>query len=327
MPTDRCAVCGNQFERASKRQAVCGNTPLCAEVVRASRELGVSQLEYAEAHRIGSDGRGAVTCAPALSSDVVAQNVPSTHLKFLAWPDTHFPYEDSRAVELGLRVVKYYQPNIVFLMGDMLDAQGFGSFAYPLSDPKSFLATELAHWKAFASRLREAAPKADLFYIEGNHEARLEKWAWRHPQLTGLPEFELSNLLKLSDYGFANNGEVLLEATLANGELMFTHGTHTGSNKAGFAARFEMARYGTSGFSGHTHRLATYYERSRSKLRVWHECGHMQIWQPHYLKFFPNWQQGLAIGEAARDGNDFDAETIPFRLTYKCRVHGRELSA
>jgi hypothetical protein len=136
---------------------------------------------------------------------------------------------------------------------------------------------------------------------------------------------KLSSMLELERFGF--HPDVILETTLANGELTFTHGTNTGANKAGFAARFEMARYGTSGVTGHTHRLATYYERTRHKLKVWIEAGHMSQRQPHYLKFFPNWQQGIVKGEASRDGNDFDVEAIPFRLTYRCRIGGREFSS
>jgi len=327
--SDRCVACGNEYERVSKRQQICGLTPFCSEIIRASLELGVPPADYIKAHRIRTDSDGIVGggAVASLRSDIVTQNVPSTHLKFLCWPDTHFPYGDPRAISLGLQIVKYYEPDIIFLMGDMLDAQGFSSYTYPLADPRSFLRTELDDWKAFASRLRAIAPKADMFYLEGNHEARLEKWGWRHPQLTDLEEFELSNLLKLKEFGFANDGKTLLEASLAGGKVLFTHGTHVGANKAGFAARFEMARYGLSGFSGHTHRLASYFERSKNSLKAWHECGHMQVWQPHYLKYFPNWQQGLAIGEASRDGNDFEGETIPFRTTYRCRVRGKEFSA
>lgn len=310
-----CEICQTDFKVKSKRQS----TKVCGVCLDKLEHGGFAQGDGNEG--VADEGR------PLLLSGQVTHNVGGTHLKFLCWPDTHFPYGDPRAINLGLQVVRHYQPDVVFLMGDMLDCTGFGSYKYRLTDPKSFLVNELNDWYEFADRLRAIVPKAELVYIEGNHEQRVERWVGQHPQLTDLPAMNLDILLKLGEYGFANNGQMVQESYLANEEVVFTHGIHTGSNKAGFAARFEMARYGISGFTGHTHRLAQYFERSKRTLRTWFECGHMQQWRPHYLKSFPNWQQGLAIGEAARDGNDFYGEAVPFRTTYKCRVGGKEFAA
>lgn len=309
-----CGLCGHEFKAASRRQLSCN---VCIE------RVGDNWSEHGD-----TDGDGVIGLDGPITRPVsVGRLAPSTHLKFLCWPDTHFPYGDRRAISLGMKIVKFYQPDVVFLLGDMLDCTGFGTYRYRLTDPKSFLKTELDDWHEFATLLRSTVPKAELVYIEGNHEARVAKWVDDHPVLTGLPDMDLNNLLRLKDYGFSNDGKMVLDAYLANNEVIFTHGIHTGSNKAGFAARFEMARYGISGFTGHTHRLAQYFERSKRMLRVWHECGHMQEWQPHYLKAFPNWQQGLAAGEAARDGNDFYGEVVPFRTTYKARFGGKEFSS
>lgn len=309
-----CEGCQNEFKAVSRRQRLCG---VCTDLTDNGG------LTHGDA-----DGDGVASDNPvSLSSATVSRSAPSTHLKFLCWPDTHFPYGDARAIALGMKIVKFYQPDVVFLLGDMLDCTGFGTYRYRLTDPKSFLKNELNDWHEFATLLRGAVPKAELVYIEGNHEARVEKWVGDHPVLTDLPDMDLNNLLRLNDYGFANSGKMVLDAYLANNEVIITHGIHTGSNKAGFAARFEMARYGISGFSGHTHRMAQYFERSKRSLKTWFECGHMQEWQPHYLKAFPNWQQGLAIGEASRDGNDFHGEIVPFRITYKARVGGKEFAA
>jgi hypothetical protein len=302
MDSRQCLGCGSVFTPKSRRQYSC---PVCTAAGNAGT--------------VGSNpGR-------TVSSEEGTAEVGPTHFKFLLWPDTHFPCEDPKAVALGLRVLKYYQPDVIYFMGDMIDATGFGRFAHPLTDKSTFLQTELNDWRQFASRVNEICPRATKFYIEGNHEARVERWVWGHPQLTGLDEIDLNNLLHLDKLGFANNGKMAIKCELADGELIFTHGTHAGANKAGFAARTEMARFGTSGGSGHTHRLATYMERSQNRLRVWVEAGHMSQHQPHYMKTLPNWQQGLALGMAARHGNDFEIETVPFRLTYKCRIGGKEI--
>lgn len=324
----RCRLCGDSFTPTARRQEACR---ACVTVATKQARKLVNDEKMAA--YLGTSGqlaaadlasRGSV--AASISSEEAVSDIGSTHLKFVLWPDTHFPFHDEKAVALGLKVVRYYKPDIVYLLGDMIDCTGFGRFKHSLTDKRTFLATELELFREFGQRLNDASPKSTKFFIEGNHEARVEKWAMDHPQLTGLEEMDISKLLWLDKLGYANNGKTIIESELANGELTFTHGTHTGSNKAGFAARAEMARFGTSGASGHTHRLATYMEKSKRGVRVWIESGHMSQHQPHYMKTLPNWQQGLVIGEAARDGNDFEMEAIPFRLSYKCRVRGREIS-
>jgi hypothetical protein len=305
MDSPRCQSCGRKCSRRSA---------YCAKCVG----------RYLDGHE---DGAAIVSGPSSISSEQAVENVKGTHLKFLLWPDTHFPYHDEKAIGLGLKVVRYYQPDIIYLLGDMLDCTGFGRFKHKLTDPRTFLKNELALFRDFAQRLNDTSPKSTKFYIEGNHEARVEKWTWDHPQLDELEEMELNSLLWLDKFGYSNHGKMIMECELADGQLTFTHGTHTGSNKAGFAARAEMARYGTSGGSGHTHRIAKYMERSKRGLRVWVEAGHMSAHQPHYLKALPNWQQGLVIGQAATNGNDFEMEEVPFRLSYKCRIYGKELAA
>lgn len=241
------------------------------------------------------------------------------------WPDTHLPYQDDKAVALALRVVEYYQPHRLILLGDTIDCAGFSRFPRDTVDARNRLSTELAEWSALAELLKMKTPGAIRDYIRGNHEARIEKWLYGQPQLHGFDGFNLGYLLKLGDHGFTQN--VHEELTLCNGSLTVTHGSRIGGQFAGTAARQEMARYGTSGVSGHTHRLAKYVQRDKVGLRAWVESGHLAANPPHYAPTVQNWAQGVTVGELSVDGNDFVLEPIEFRLSYRCRVGGRELVA
>ena len=88
-----------------------------------------------------------------------------------------------------------------------------------------------------------------------------------------------------------------------------------------------MTRAGTSGVSGHTHRAAKYIQRDKAGLRMWIESGHLALNPQHYSPQVQNWCQAVTLGEIEVDGNGFDLDVVPFRLSYKARVQGRELSA
>lgn len=253
------------------------------------------------------------------------QSRTGRYIRVLIWPDTHLPYADPKAVSLALQIGRYYQPDLVILLGDILDCTGFSRFPHDQVNPKSFLQTELDEWHSLAESIREMAPHADRRYILGNHEERIERWLWSQPQLTGATGLRLGNLLGLAGHGFAPEPE--REVILCNGSLTVTHGTRIGGQGAGLAARQEMARHGTSGVSGHTHRLALVTQRDKAGLRQWIESGHLSLNPPHYQPSIQNWIQGLTLGEVSADGNDFELRPVPFRLSYRALVDGREFSA
>lgn len=245
--------------------------------------------------------------------------------RIVCWPDTHLPYADPKAVSLALNVVNYFKPDLIVMLGDVIDCSGFSRFPRSATDPKTFLATELEEWYSLARALRDAAPDAEKIYLRGNHEARIEKWLWTQPQLTGYDGFGLASLLKLAEFGFHPN--VKEEIDYCQGELTLRHGTYIGGNNAGTAARQEATRAGTSGVSGHTHRAAKYIQRDKVGLRVWIEGGNLCLNPQPYAPTVQNWCQAITIGEISTTGNDFDLEVVPFRLSYKARIYGKELSA
>jgi predicted phosphodiesterase/predicted nucleic acid-binding Zn ribbon protein len=245
--------------------------------------------------------------------------------RVLIWPDTHLPYADPRAVSLALQIGKYYQPDLVIMLGDILDCTGFSRFPHDQVNPKSFLQTELDEWHSLAESIREMAPHAERRFVIGNHEERIDRWLWSQPQLTGAAGFRLGNLLNLAGHGFAP--EVEREVILCGGALTVTHGTRVGGQGAGLAARQEMQRHGTSGVSGHTHRLALVTQRDKAGLRQWIESGHLSLNPPHYQPSIQNWIQGITLGEVSVDANDFELRPVPFRLSYRALVDGREFSA
>lgn len=66
------------------------------------------------------------------------------------------------------------QPDIICIDGDGLDLPEFGKYSI---DPRVFEPLRRLKWMhEFLRELREAAPDAEIVYIEGNHEHRFLRW-------------------------------------------------------------------------------------------------------------------------------------------------------
>jgi predicted phosphodiesterase len=256
-----------------------------------------------------------------------APPAPTTgrYRRVLLWPDTHLPFQDDRAVALAFKVLDHVRPDLLITLGDIIDCAGFSRFATNTLDSRTHFQTELDTWEALATLMQAKTPNAERIYVIGNHEARIAKWLYGQPHLATMRAMNLGSSLSLANFGF--NPEAREEVSLASGALTVTHGTRLGGSFAGLAARMEMATYGTSGVSGHTHRLCKYLQRDKAGLRVWIEAGHLALNPPHYAPKTQNWQQGVVIGEVSDSGNDFELEPVPFRLSYRCRIGNVELAA
>ena len=250
---------------------------------------------------------------------------PTGYRRVMFWPDTHLPYQDKRAVDLALKIADYFKPKLLILLGDILDCNGFSRFEFDTSDPRTFFKTELDEWHKLARSIVDATPGAERLYIVGNHEQRIQRWLWKNPHLKGDESFDLSHRLRLAEYGF--DPEIKEEVELCQRALTAKHGEFLGGQTAGVAVRKEMARSGTSVVMGHVHTAAVVTQRDKRGLRMGVESGHLGLNPQHYKPSIQNWCHAVTVGELANAGNDFSLDLIPFRLSYKARVYGKELSA
>ena len=159
-------------------------------------------------------------------------------------------------------------------------------------------------------------PNAKPLFLLGNHEDRLRKYLWRHPELWGLEALKLPSLLGFSELGIENpdGGEILLFD-----RLLIKHGERVRQHSA-YSARAELEKefYAVSILSGHTHRGGVHYATTRNGIVEAHECFCLCRLDPEYV-FNPNWQQGLVLAEV--DKIYLSITDIPFQ------PHGRKLAA
>lgn len=221
--------------------------------------------------------------------------------------DEHRPFHDERAVELAQRIVSDFSPELLIVGSDGMDFYAVSHFDKNPERMKSGLQTEVDQWQEGQRAWRSAAPNARRIYIRGNHEDRLRKYLWRHPELYGLKALELPNLLDFSSLGIEDSGndEVVIDEA-----LVIRHG-EVARKLSAMSARAEVERdfYAISTMTGHTHRGGTFYTTTRNGLVIGQECFCLCRMDPEYMDH-PNWQQGIVLAEV--NGGDVHIEPIPF---------------
>lgn len=273
---------------------------------------------------------------------VVSERRPKgSGMRLLLIPDCHVghreadegelvPLHDRRAMACYLEVARGFVPQIVIVLGDLLDLAAFGKY---LVDPTMKNVAQFAIQEAhdFLAELREATPKARIVYIEGNHEVRIRNHLrMASPEATYLaranetePVLSVPYLLRLADLRIEYVGEYQRHLWIDGIRIM--HGHLVGS-KGGLTAAKMLDAYDGSAVCGHTHRLEVAYRTVHTsdgpRLQWAMSCGtgarlDSVVPGSHY----PDWQQGFGV---VWDGGQPSVHTITDGATW---IDGRIYAA
>jgi UDP-2,3-diacylglucosamine pyrophosphatase LpxH len=89
--------------------------------------------------------------------------------KVLFIPDIHCPYQDNVALEALYSFMKWWKPDKVIILGDLVDFYALSSFN---KSPKRALQLqkELDQGVQVLKDIRDRAPKAEMHFLKGNKE-------------------------------------------------------------------------------------------------------------------------------------------------------------
>lgn len=206
--------------------------------------------------------------------------------------DVHVPYHDSIAMKLACKVLTWWQPDILVYNGDLMDFYNLSRYdrnpgrIYRIQDE-----IDIFHTDIVAPVNQAVGRKCRKIFVPGNHEARLQKHLWQHPELYGIRDLTLPNLLKLSNY----NIEYADYSVQFGDVLEVSHGTRV--NKwAGMSAKAEqeLRRYSMSTITGHVHRSGTFKTKVGNEWRTGQESPCLCTLKPEYMRN-PDWQQGITL--------------------------------
>lgn len=228
-------------------------------------------------------------------------------------PDSHGAHIDPAAERAFLRDLRHIAPREIVMLGDHLDCGGIFSAhqrTYTREMTESY-DDDAAAANRFLDGVQRAAPGATIWYLEGNHEQHVERWAARTFERRRDAEMLLERLgpeavLRLRDRGiryFRRDTHYMgcsLPGTIRLGRCFYTHGISATEH----AAALHLARFGASVVHGHTHRAQSEISRTVKSDAHGAWCpGTLAKLQPLYQHTSPTkWTHGYLVQEVARSG-------------------------
>jgi len=206
--------------------------------------------------------------------------------------DLQLPFEDKLVVwDLVIPFIRDLKPYGVVLNGDVVDNYEISDFTKDPALRRMDLRAEREGLERLMSAL--APVTKERWYIEGNHEARYQRYVWsRVPELAaagGVLSF--AEAFKLADYGFRHKeyGE-----SLQLGRLLVTHSFMVRQHSA-ISAKAHFDRLGTSVLIGHTHRAGVFHRTNQSGDHAAYENGCLCRLDGLGYAQFPDWQQAFSV--------------------------------
>lgn len=180
-------------------------------------------------------------------------HLPTSIKNVAVWGDLHIPYHESDAVKAAIKLAKEDKVDAIFLNGDVLD---FFGLSFHEKNPKNRprISEELESARQFLKGLRKHFPNIPIYWIDGNHEYRLERYlAVKAPELLDTSEFQIASLLRMAEYGITYLG---FRTKCYFGKLLVEHGDRLKGTGGVNPARTARLKYKRSVLVNHFHKLS-----------------------------------------------------------------------
>ncbi len=223
--------------------------------------------------------------------------------KVMITGDYHIPFIDESAYNSMLSFANQYKPDYFIINGDFLDCYSISVFDKNPSR-KHTLKDEIELGKKYLKDLRKKLSNSKIYFLEGNHDGRIDRQLWKNPEIYEVASeyFSVKHLLELDkfkidyikidmDYWKKDNGHLQL------GDVVIMHGDNilngaSTSKYSGYSAKNTMMTLQSSVAINHVHRLALVNHKTPYSELVGMECG--MIAQHTGTA---NWQQGFVTFE------------------------------
>lgn len=184
------------------------------------------------------------------SEKVEPYHLPKSCTRILLLSDIHLPYHDDDALMDALEFGLENDVNCIYLNGDTMDMYQLSR--HEKNPANRSFSYELDVCRTFLKGLRTMFPNAHIVYKIGNHDERYAKFINANPQLLGVDEFGLDNLLKFTELRIH---EVKSKQWAYAGKLPILHGHELPTKSGGVnPARTVQLKLNKQAVVGHFHR-------------------------------------------------------------------------
>lgn len=168
----------------------------------------------------------------------------------LLWPDTHIPFQNKKACKLALTIAAEIGIDALYVLGDLADFYYISGHGPRHPGMLGHLKDEVDGVNSGLDTFDRFFPSIPKFYIQGNHEFRLERYIQnRAPELFGL--IDCQTLFRIFErpgwrwVSYGNNQRI----QVLNSHLWLRH------EPLGNTARLTATRALSSIAYGHCHRI------------------------------------------------------------------------
>ena len=277
-----------------------------------------------------------------------AKSTRDTYQSYICLPDNQIgfrrladgtldPFHSEEAMATALLVLEELQPNKIVNMGDVLDFAEMGKFAQEAGFAQTTQASlETAH--RYLAKQRAICPKAEIVYLEGNHDQRLQRnisqndlAAFGLRQAGGRPDSwpvrSVPHLLRLNDLNIQYIGGYPAGSYWINDRLKCSHApSKYRSSGSSAAASIEDER--VSVIVAHTHRISLQHKtrnvRDGFRQNFVAEIGCLArldgavpstksaaTLDGRHVAKYEDWQNAVAVGVYVPGDGDFSLEILP----------------
>lgn len=226
--------------------------------------------------------------------------VPRGQNNVLVLSDIHIPYQDNKALELAINYGLEQKVNAIYLNGDTIDMYQGSRF---IKDRRlRDLAGELELTREFLKLLKDTFD-CPIYFKIGNHCERWENYLrLKAPELLGIDDFKLEQILRLREYGANLIGGKQI-AMLGKLPIMHGHEWFGGFAPPVNPARGLYLKAKESCIIGHHHRTSEHTEKSLAgKVTTTWSTGCLCGLEPEYMPY-NNWNHGFAHVTVNKDGS------------------------
>jgi len=227
--------------------------------------------------------------------------LPVANNNILFLTDVHVPYHNISAISLAMKYGIDRSVNTIYLNGDCMD---FYKASFHEQDPRNRdLKYEYQAMRDFLDSLERAFPNAKIFWKEGNHCMRWERYLRvKAPMILDMEEFRISVIMKLRERGI----EWIPNSQLVKmGKLNALHGNEYKGGGGINVARTLWLRAGDNVIAGDKHKTQSGLKTivGGKVMGTW-SVGCLCELNPNYLPF-NEWNLGFARIEIERSGDFF----------------------
>lgn len=222
--------------------------------------------------------------------------------KYGVLSDIHFPFQDDEALQTAINYLSSITLDGIILNGDIIDCYAISRFAKDRRDVHLFEEIELC--KEFLNVLQQIFPDVPMWFKNGNHDLRVDKFIINQaPELIGLDEIALANLLHLKELDIVHVKNAIIKA----GKLNILHGHEFGESifSPVNPARGVFLKSKSSTLIGHYHQSSYHPEGNLNGdlIGCW-SAGCLCKLSPSYRPFaYTKWNHGFAVVDVFEDGN------------------------